>query len=396
MCGENNVEQDWIAFTRGSSPRVRGKHDLHEGHGPQRGLIPACAGKTVWDAGFTFEGEAHPRVCGENSRRRAPDVEVAGSSPRVRGKRSQRRAMLCAGRLIPACAGKTAVRRGWWCRCGAHPRVCGENSTVAAVHPRIAGSSPRVRGKRRMGRRSRDPDGLIPACAGKTDRHRRAHRRWRAHPRVCGENSMTSTVFGTRAGSSPRVRGKPYMSRPGTAWLGLIPACAGKTPPRTSSASARTAHPRVCGENMWARAFGRAYVGSSPRVRGKRVPMRAAARYPRLIPACAGKTCARVARVRCGQAHPPVCGENYEWHGDGVADHGSSPRVRGKPKDASALVWADRLIPACAGKTPPTARANSSTQAHPRVCGENMSATLATSAPSGSSPRVRGKPKVSF
>ena len=52
-----------------------------------------------------------------------------------------------------------------------------------------------------------------------------------AHPRVCGENTVSGAVDGIKNGSSPRVRGKPAVVKNGGSAKGLIPACAGKTLP---------------------------------------------------------------------------------------------------------------------------------------------------------------------
>ena len=90
---------------------------------------------------------AHPRVCGENVLMRETIHPVPGSSPRVRGKPSQRRGSLQAVRLIPACAGKTVRGSVPWQTMGAHPRVCGENFTLIQSLDIDVGSSPRVRGK---------------------------------------------------------------------------------------------------------------------------------------------------------------------------------------------------------------------------------------------------------
>ena len=66
MCGENYITAVDREAMAGSSPRVRGKHDLDERHSEIRGLIPACAGKT-WEHSRAFAShQAHPRVCGEN------------------------------------------------------------------------------------------------------------------------------------------------------------------------------------------------------------------------------------------------------------------------------------------------------------------------------------------
>ena len=193
--------------------------------------------------------------------------------------------------------------------------------------------------------------GLIPACAGKTTRPSRERKRRKAHPRVCGENKAIAAERAIAGGSSPRVRGKlPFGGGPKSR-TGLIPACAGKTLIVSVLSSARQAHPRVCGENAPGRIDRRLGDGSSPRVRGKRGVVGDFAGFRGLIPACAGKTIER-ARHRCaGRAHPRVCGENAFATGNIFTATGSSPRVRGKPRTNSRGQGKFGLIPACAGKT---------------------------------------------
>ena len=92
------------------------------------GLIPAWAGKTGVVAVMVTAGRAHPRVGGENEDDLVHGNDVAGSSPRGRGKRRGGPPGRNKGGLIPAWAGKTATcpyseSRGW-----AHPRVGGENA----------------------------------------------------------------------------------------------------------------------------------------------------------------------------------------------------------------------------------------------------------------------------
>ena len=194
---------------------------------------------------------------------------------------------------------------------------------------------------------------LIPACAGKTSTaSSKASKTW-AHPRVCGENALVACFTTLSRGSSPRVRGKRRDNLRRYQERGLIPACAGKTPPPAGSLG----H----------------YGGSSPRVRGKPRQFGAAIRRGGLIPACAGKTLGARGSRLTSTAHPRVCGENKLIWRRGFKRRGSSPRVRGKPLGDAQAVLAVRLIPACAGKTAPVWRGYSAWGAHPRVCGENSS-----------------------
>ena len=232
-----------------------------------------------------------------------------------------------------------------------------------------AGSSPRVRGKR-WARTSNVP--------GR-----------RAHPRVCGENVEAAIASYQRAGSSPRVRGKRSGLQRHLAQRRLIPARAGKTTGGRPPSGAPWAHPRVCGENFVRPADGSGGHGSSPRVRGKHGALRL--HRDRLIPACAGKTVVATEACPSSRAHPRVCGENLTMGMYRLRPPGSSPRVRGKRWRCRGRSSPPRLIPACAGKTSSSPRTAGAPRAHPRVCGENTATESPCFAVGGSSPRVRGK-----
>ena len=213
------------------------------------GLIPACAGKTLRIAFRRGRGWAHPRVCGENETRPRTRGGGAGSSPRVRGKPVFWPPAVRSHRLIPACAGKTGRNTESCCAARAHPRVCGENARVPRGPKTCAW--------------------LIPACAGKTCFFGLPTLCGTAHPRVCGENDIAVGDLGEVLGSSPRVRGKRTPGALSPAGTGLIPACAGKTTSTSTATQTRVAHPRVCGENSLSPALSKPPSGSSPRVRGK-------------------------------------------------------------------------------------------------------------------------------
>ena len=71
---------------------------------------------------------------------------------------------------------------------------------------------------------------------------------------------------------------------------------------------------------------------------------------------------------------------------------GSSPRMRGKPRVLMEAVSDAGLIPAYAGKTSGTGNCVNQGGAHPRVCGENAFLVCLRYNVLGSSPRMRGKP----
>ena len=208
---------------------------------------------------------------------------------------------------------------------------------------------------------------------------------------MCGENGRVQFEPGSLHGSPPRVRGKRRARIIIDRGDGLTPACAGKTPGTTWFRRGLGAHPRVCGENPFSVDGGADDGGSPRRVRGKRGGRGGCGRWPGLTPACAGKTAMR-SKLNCGtQAHPRVCGENLDGLSAAARRYGSPPRVRGKPGPVPLNPIDLRLTPACAGKTLADGSSIGEGAAHPRVCGENPSSYSSPAAASGSPPRVRGK-----
>ena len=213
-----------------------------------------------------------------------------GSSPLTRGKRPRRRLFTSGLRLIPAHAGKTCKPPCSSRVTTAHPRSRGENLACGEAARGVHGSSPLTRGKRRHRRRRTSDTRLIPAHAGKTQRHPRGHHISRAHPRSRGENQGRETNPSGLGGSSPLTRGK--LDHAGTAGgrHGLIPAHAGKTRAGTTTGRCSGAHPRSRGENPDSRLRGGFRFGSSPLTRGKLPHRERGEEGGRLIPAHAGKT----------------------------------------------------------------------------------------------------------
>ena len=137
---------------------------------------------------------------------------------------------------------------------------------------------------------------------------------------------------------------------------GLIPAHAGKTTRAKLVAFHAAAHPRACGENNKAISAPINKGGSSPRMRGK-LPERAGhVLNSGLIPAHAGKTLSIGPRRKPMPAHPRACGENVSAKRSLIPKGGSSPRMRGKLLRVATLPARFGLIPAHAGKTLPRRR----------------------------------------
>ena len=232
-----------------------------------------------------------------------------------------------------------------------HPRVCGENVSVPVMACSLVGTSPRMRGKPTVQLFTLVGGRNIPAYAGKTPRCLRKGSVPPEHPRVCGENPPDLLKSTLLSGTSPRMRGKPAAQGPLGRWRRNIPAYAGKTTNRSSVRGCAAEHPRVCGENLIATLSKLHPRGTSPRMRGKRLPTDNANPYMRNIPAYAGKTDTERTPSCLSKEHPRVCGENPQRLARDDYQRGTSPRMRGKPRLCTIADFRVGNIPAYAGKT---------------------------------------------
>ena len=173
------------------------------------------------------------------------------------------------------------------------------------------------------------------------------------------------------SGSSPLARGRPQARRQPNPRVRLIPARAGKTGQPSQSAASGSAHPRSRGENNPSSNSSRRTTGSSPLARGKQGPRNEDGLARRLIPARAGKTPPTSAMCSLTKAHPRSRGENNLSEDDSSFWRGSSPLARGKPALGEVVEGGLGLIPARAGKTFRRAECLGPSEAHPRSRGEN-------------------------
>ena len=236
-----------------------------------------------------------------------------------------------------------------------------------------------------------EADGIIPAGAGKSSAFARAAWRAEDHPRGCGEKSGSGLGGSPWGGSSPRVRGKGDRGIRRCWSVGIIPAGAGKRGHLAAQKALGGDYPRGCGEKRYSSISPSARSGSSPRVRGKASTPSAATERPRIIPAGAGKSPPSRSRRSGCRDHPRGCGEKSSIFRSSYSTLGSSPRVRGKARLAEAGVPEDGIIPAGAGKRYTYRKVSKNGPDHPRGCGEKRRARVAVCGCGGSSPRVRGK-----
>ena len=171
----------------------------------------------------------------------------------------------------------------------------------------------------------------------------------------------------------------------------IIPAHAGQTGKRSCRHRDRTDHPRACGANLSMGLPESSVTGSSPRMRGKRQRLPQPRCQRRIIPAHAGQTHSPARSPISATDHPRACGANPSLGVVAVFPSGSSPRMRGKPDLIGAGGPRGRIIPAHAGQTPTAVRFPLFPPDHPRACGANPIFSACRWTHFGSSPRMRGK-----
>ena len=173
--------------------------------------------------------------------------------------------------------------------------------------------------------------------------------------------------------------------------IGITPAHAGKSRWMPGTWQCSGDHPRTCGEKQTVQGLWWAIKGSPPHMRGKVPPQTGQIFAIRITPAHAGKSPVRRAPYRKHRDHPRTCGEKAsDTHTDCKAS-GSPPHMRGKGALLMAGCNKQGITPAHAGKSSVTVRSSGASEDHPRTCGEKISWQRHTSSASGSPPHMRGK-----
>ena len=294
--------------------------------------------------------------------------------------------------IIPAYAGNTNVWPFAAFLHRDHPRVCGEHSSSVWAEAPSPGSSPRMRGTPFMSSIVYIFTGIIPAYAGNTKAEAWRALRRRDHPRVCGEHSIRPAKLTGDLGSSPRMRGTLLGFLVGQEHCGIIPAYAGNTVGSGRWPDRCWDHPRVCGEHPPTVCQGVSGLGSSPRMRGTPEENVVVLNNGGIIPAYAGNTLSIFPSNAFKRDHPRVCGEHEVVTNYADAAKGSSPRMRGTQKHPRGTVGAEGIIPAYAGNTSNCHMGRALARDHPRVCGEHRQGGKYGTNGIGSSPRMRGTP----
>ena len=359
-------------MARGRSPRVRGRHARADRPGTGTGKIPARAGTTPRSWARSATTGEDPRACGDDR----PGV-AAPDGP---------------ARKIPARAGTTREASTFSKTSGEDPRACGDDLRDVGGGMRLEGRSPRVRGRRLRWSSAHVWARKIPARAGTTSRMPSCGSMGREDPRACGDDSSRPRGRAGPGGRSPRVRGRHDLVSDRRNLVRKIPARAGTTAGRCGVATPCAEDPRACGDDAVGAPAGRSDLGRSPRVRGRRAVSTHQIGQQRKIPARAGTTDPRrVVGVHLKE-DPRACGDDH-WHVPAdLIPRGRSPRVRGRRMRLRAAFFTRRKIPARAGTTGLSRAGADGCSEDPRACGDDSACSRLWCTSRGRSPRVRGRP----
>ena len=145
----------------------------------------------------------------------------------------------------------------------------------------------------------------------------------------------------------------------------------------------------MCGKNRLKNCCRRVLLGSPPRVREELTDTVRQQSAERITPACAGRTLLYAGAFPVYGDHPRVCGKNCEDILTAVKPLGSPPRVREERKYGKRANRCSGITPACAGRTYIDGATVYLLGDHPRVCGKNPNEYKDRQNVQGSPPRVR-------
>src|SRR5690606_2524969 len=210
---------------------------------------PASAGRTPSPRTGSRPASEHPRVGGEDADTTAANSALTGTPPRRRGGPRQLGRPSCLRRNTPASAGRTTPHVAPPARSSEHPRVGGEDVRRRYTMSPEIGTPPRRRGGLLAEAGEALADRNTPASAGRTTAAPSASSRASEHPRVGGEDSVVLSSSVRGCGTPPRRRGGRHERLPRDRGPRNTPASAGRTTTGRPARPRSSEHPRVGGED---------------------------------------------------------------------------------------------------------------------------------------------------
>ena len=194
MRGEQkNVRRDGKNYA-GSPPLARGTVAVVNGKFDNARITPACAGNSMSTLSRPHIGRDHPRLRGEQFKTAALSGSPLGSPPLARGTVWSASTMYGLLRITPACAGNRHFQMARKQRLKDHPRLRGEQVKRKEGRSKMEGSPPLARGTEMRGHFGAESMGITPACAGNSPLCRPRSCARRDHPRLRGEQTKKRLV----------------------------------------------------------------------------------------------------------------------------------------------------------------------------------------------------------
>ena len=128
----------------------------------------------------------------------------------------------------------------------------------------------------------------------------------------------------------------------------------------------------MCGEKSTSTISTAQTAGSPPHVRGKDSYHMKGMAADRITPACAGKSAILDFSLLLSRDHPRMCGEKLKRLRKAYKSKGSPPHVRGKGIGFWLRLILFGITPACAGKRCKRYYTQTYKKDHPRMCGEKV------------------------
>ena len=155
-----------------------------------------------------MHNQVHPRIRGEDHRRRQRSQLFSGSPPHTRGR----------------------FLRGIVCHSAppVHPRIRGEDPRPRLPTVPAPGSPPHTRGRLTTSARPTSCPRFTPAYAGKIRYLFLTLTVKKVHPRIRGEDKRCDCLENLKKGSPPHTRGRFHLTREEAVDLRFTPAYAGK------------------------------------------------------------------------------------------------------------------------------------------------------------------------
>ena len=230
MRGEDDVDAKRRLELQGSPPHARGRPPNTARPIAVEPITPACAGKTYHNIPFAEVPSNHPRMRGEDPYRAWSSPALRGSPPHARGRLILRLPCRMSHKDHPRMRGEDLIgQRQQDHRLRITPACAGKTGLRMSVSTFRIGSPPHARGRLEITTYTGNPIRITPACAGKTQtptlggpRYNKRHAK-----RLVVTNPHAWRTKGL--GSPPHARGRHLALDSLDDFLGITPACAGKT-----------------------------------------------------------------------------------------------------------------------------------------------------------------------